>query len=86
MNDRPMSMPSLPSYPLARLCTLTNILSRVRLTAGVCEQRADVDALPSPGDDLSHPLLRLCTLTNILSRVRLVAGVCEAEVHALPAL
>jgi hypothetical protein len=45
---------------------LTNILSRVRLAAGVFEQPADVDAFPALGDYLSYPLTWLCTLTNIL--------------------
>ncbi len=38
--------PPRPHTPI-RLCTLTNILWRVRLAPGVCEQPADVDALPA---------------------------------------
>jgi hypothetical protein len=60
VNNRRCRCPPCPwRQPLLlthQLCTLTNILSRVRLAAGVCEQPADVDALPAPGDNLSYSL------------------------------
>jgi hypothetical protein len=55
VNNRPMSMSSPPSYSLFTwLCSLTNIISHVRLAGGCCEQSADVDALPTSGGYLSY--------------------------------